>query len=181
MDCGAPIAQKEYELVIMDAANIRSAYTRLKMFMNELNAQMHSTTSEAAPIAHSIAEAHFLDDMPNPFSGIVVWHSLIINEVGSTPARIDNLMEVYIKRLKQLFKQCECRRAVDVNGYITTINAKYLHLIKEKQAPGGKVQRDIQSVGVDPTGPAARLTKFPVGVSFAAIRTAATTISLKKP
>ena len=72
MDSGAHIAQGEYNLVNQDDAKIRSAYSRLKMFMNKLNAQMDRANSEATPIAHLIDEANFTDDMPNPLSGIIV-------------------------------------------------------------------------------------------------------------
>jgi hypothetical protein len=201
--------------------------------MNELNVQVTAATHLVATAEHAMAEAQFQLDTPNPFSGIIVWHSLITPDEGRNVLRASALLNQMQKAV-----ECECKRAVDVMGYITKINSLYAQLLKEgksvetldtlvlekvlrKLSDGAKVSaadrldhvewisigqeaakfqkmwikpngrtpltwdkffrgmtlqyREVFSrlsydgVGGDPTGPAGRHVKFPVGMSFGAL------------
>jgi hypothetical protein len=226
MKCKAPIHAEAWDDVSKDKVKIEAAFDQLCVYMNEFNFQMTKATAKAAPAQHAIAEAKYDDDLGNPFGGIAVYFLLTSTAEKHEQKRLDTMLE-------QLgdYVASDCKRAVDVGGYLERIHIQYLDLVKAKENLGvlhsrilpkvlsklsdgrhvgsdrldcaewqqlgikaaeWQVLRDedaskiswddvyldlvttyehivthrTRTYGGDPTGPAGRNVKFPVGVGF---------------
>jgi len=226
MSCKAPIHAEKWDDVVKDQDKIDAAFYQLCTYLNEFNSQMTNAIAKAAPVQHAVAEAKYDDDLGNPFGRIAVYHILTATAEKHQQKNLDAMLE----QLSE-YVASECKRAVDVGGYLERIQIQYLELIKAKEtlpvlhsrilprvlgklsdgrhvgsermdfAEGQKIGekacewqtlRDedatrvswedvyldlastdehvlthcIKSHGGDPTGPAGRSVRFPVGVGF---------------
>jgi len=89
---------------------------------------MTKATTKAAPAQHAVAEAKYDDDLGNPFGGIALYHMLTATAEKHQQKFLDTMLE----QLSE-YVASECKRAVDVGGYLERIHIQYLELIKVKE------------------------------------------------
>jgi len=136
MKCKAPIHAEAWDNVGKDTVKIEAAFDQLCVYMNEFHFQMTKATAKAAPAQHAkaapaqhaIAEAKYDDDLRNPFGGISVYFLLTSTAEKHEQKRLDTMLE-------QLgdYVASDCKRAVDVGGYLERIHMQYLDLVKAKE------------------------------------------------
>jgi hypothetical protein len=129
MSCKAPIHAEKWDDVLKDQDKIEEAFYQLCTYLNEFNSQMTKATAKAAPAQHAVAEAKYDDDLGNPFGGIAVYHMLTATAEKHQQKNLDAMLE----QLSE-YVASECKRAVDVDGYLERIHMQYLDLVKVKEA-----------------------------------------------
>ena len=104
---------EKWDDVVKDKAKIEGAFDQLCIYLNEFNSQMTKATAEAAPTQNAIVEAKYNDNLGNPFCGIAVYFLL----TTTTEKHQQKILDAMLKQLSD-YVASECRRAVDVGGYL---------------------------------------------------------------